>query len=300
MCKLPIELWYIDHEINDACIFEMQELGVSCKNLADYDKAYAGTRGYMLKPFSILHSAFEEVLFIDADNICLGDPEKLFYTNEYLETGAVFWPDYWKTASDNPIWDIMGVPFSESPEQESGQILIDKMKCWKALNLCTYLNQNHKIYHKLLLGDKDTFRFSWMALGQRFYQVEKYPDTCGYMDDAKQFMGFTMIQYSIDSSKPLFLHRNLIKWSESADDVCLWQKIKRLITVKDLDIFIGYSTANKHTYMDFSKACEILDFSEIFGAIEVELLKYLRELRAMKFYKDFLASNGALILADGC
>jgi alpha 1,2-mannosyltransferase len=130
-----------------------------------------------------------------------------------------------------------------------------------------------------------------MALKQRFHFVEKYPDTCGYLDDMKQFKGITMIQYNIDSSKPLFLHRNLVKWNDSIDGICLWQKIKRLIDVENLEIFIGYSDLAKHNYVDFVKGYECLDFTHLFGGIEVELLDYLKELRSRTFYKDFLISN---------
>ncbi len=43
-------------------------------------------------------------------------------------------PTSGKTALDNPIWAITGVQYANTKEQESGQLLIDKERCWAALN----------------------------------------------------------------------------------------------------------------------------------------------------------------------
>lgn len=51
--------------------------------------------GYMAKPYTIkvaalLNSAFEDILFLDADNVAVRDPSYLFDLPEYLDTGAMF------------------------------------------------------------------------------------------------------------------------------------------------------------------------------------------------------------------
>ena len=51
--------------------------------------------GYMAKPYTIkvaalLNSGFEDILFLDADNVAVRDPTYLFDTQEYLDTGAMF------------------------------------------------------------------------------------------------------------------------------------------------------------------------------------------------------------------
>ena len=53
-----------------------------------------GMRGYQIKPFSILLSSFEEVLFLDADDYPVRDPSIIFDVPAYKKTGALFWPDY--------------------------------------------------------------------------------------------------------------------------------------------------------------------------------------------------------------
>ena len=49
--------------------------------------------GWQLKPYAILHSCFQEVLLLDADQVPVRDPAEVFRWPQYLETGALFWPD---------------------------------------------------------------------------------------------------------------------------------------------------------------------------------------------------------------
>jgi alpha 1,2-mannosyltransferase len=46
-----------------------------------------------MKVFAILLSSFEEALFLDCDNTPVSDPTIVFLSRDYLNTGAVFWPD---------------------------------------------------------------------------------------------------------------------------------------------------------------------------------------------------------------
>lgn len=41
-----------------------------------------------------MHSSFEEVIAIDADNIPLHDPKIIFETEQYKETGNLYWRDF--------------------------------------------------------------------------------------------------------------------------------------------------------------------------------------------------------------
>ena len=65
---------------------------------------------FHLKPLAIMHSTFEEVLFLDADNCPVVDVEPLFAHATFRQHGLVIWPDSWRTALDNPAWEIFGVP----------------------------------------------------------------------------------------------------------------------------------------------------------------------------------------------
>ena len=208
-CQLPIELWSIENELTISVKQQLKKLNVTCRTFDNVD--VKDLFGYALKPLAIIRSHFEEVLFIDADNCCVRDPAYLFNNSKYMETGALFWPDYWQTAKDNPIFKIIKTKAYKTPEQESGQLLINKSRYWTELNLCLYFNKNHLIYHKLLLGDKDTFKFAWKALCSSFYMIRRPAGSCGFLDANGNFVGNTMVQHD-PAGEILFLHRNLQKW----------------------------------------------------------------------------------------
>ena len=49
-------------------------------------------KGYQIKPMALLLSSFQEALWIDDDNVPLGDPAKCFDFHAYRDAGALFWP----------------------------------------------------------------------------------------------------------------------------------------------------------------------------------------------------------------
>lgn len=107
----------------------------------------------------------------------------------------------------------MGQKPSTSWEQESGQLLINKAAAWKALNLCVHLNS--EFYMRLLNGDKDTFRFAWLAANVPFFSVPTLPVAVGarmeqHSDKQTGFCGHTMLQFDLDG-QPLFVHHNQLK-----------------------------------------------------------------------------------------
>ncbi len=154
-----------------------------------------------MKPYAILHSKFEEVLFIDVDNIPVRNPEFLFDSLPYRETGAIFWPDIWRLAPHRLIWSICGIDFRDEREFESGQIVIDKRRCWKALNVAMHLNEYSDFYYQHFLGDKETFHLAWMKLGQKYSMPARNAE----------LRDNTLFQYDFED-KLLFQHRNGDKW----------------------------------------------------------------------------------------
>jgi len=283
-CTLPIELWYVGNELSDEIKKEIEQFNVVCRNFLDHNDNYY--QGYILKPLSIIYSSFKEILFLDADNVCVKDPEELFGLEEYVQNGAVFWPDYWQTSSLNPIWPITGCTYTDSKEQESGQILLNKEKCWKALNLCLHFNSHSNVYYKLLLGDKDTFRFAWLALKTPYFMIKTEPATCGYRNNGK-FLGTTMIQYNT-RSEFYFLHRNLLKWDVTQPGEKIWLNIKRFYPdAQEKQYFIHYSD-NGHYYMDLQGDVEELNFTDLFGNYEEVCIEFLDKLRSSAIYKSFV------------
>ena len=131
--------------------------------------------GWECKPYAILHSPFREVLWLDADNVPLVDPSCLFAEPAYAETGAIFWPDLTSLPPDHPIWTICRVPWRDEPEFESGQIVLDKARCWDALQLTMHLNEWSDFYYRYVYGDKETFHLAWRMLDQPYAMPTRLP-----------------------------------------------------------------------------------------------------------------------------
>lgn len=220
-CELKIQVWHLgEAEMQNSHRMLLEPYGVETRNFEDYVSSEAlapiqanvGLRLFQLKPLAILHSDLEEVLLLDSDNCPIRDPSYLFDDPNYAKVGTVFWPDFWKTSQENPIWKIIGQEPSHSWEQESGQILIRKSDAWKAINLCVHFNT--EFYMRLLNGDKDTFRFSWLASGVDFLMIDSWPTPVGTLkqlsSESSGFCGHTMLQHDFDG-QPLFVHHNQLK-----------------------------------------------------------------------------------------
>jgi len=205
-CRLPIEVWARDGKELDPTIRRLlKPLGVRCVNAESVQRKFPTNvrGGWELKPFSILHSRFREVLFLDADNVPVADPTRLFDAPEYQNTGAVFWPGPMPLPEHNPMWALCRVPYRKEPEFETGQMLINKARCWKPLQLTMHMNEHSDFYYKLVHGDKDTFHFAWHMVGQEFTMVSR---PMVWLDGA-----WAAWQHGLNG-RLLFQHRNLAKW----------------------------------------------------------------------------------------
>lgn len=288
-CHLPVEVWYTGNELNREVIAALEEMNVVCRNAGDHTDD--PVNGLALKPFAICHSRFEEVLFLDADNNCVKDPSFLFEEDAYLKTGALFWPDFWLTGKDNPIWEITDSDDYDAFEQESGQILINKKKCWRALQLCLHFNRCRNDYYQLLLGDKDTFRFAWIASETPYFMVPSPVAFCGFNEPEVGFCGMTMVQHDLQD-QILFLHRNWLKWDITRDDEFMWIEVKRFSTaaVHNRQFVIREISRDglDLKFWDIEGAVESFSFHKLLGNYEQRCLKILQELRASELYARFL------------
>lgn len=202
-CELPIEVWYLGEDEGDADWIELvRPLGVTCVDAHVVRRQHPHPRltGWESKAFAIQHSRFEEVLFLDADNVPVVDPTFLFDDPNYRETGAVFWPDGPHMRPDNAAWQAFDVAYRDEREVESGQLLIDKRRCWRSLNLCNWYNEHSDFFYQFIYGDKDTFRFAWHRLGQSFS-----------MPRDMESIPFTICQHDFQGRR-IFQHRCHDKW----------------------------------------------------------------------------------------
>lgn len=78
-----------------------------------------------------------------------GEPGFLFETPEDREHGAIFWPDIGSIGEHEDIWKITGVDYRDEPEFASGQMVIDKARCWRALQVAMHLNEHSEWWYRL-------------------------------------------------------------------------------------------------------------------------------------------------------
>jgi hypothetical protein len=202
-CQLPIQLWYLGPSEMDARMRSLvQPWNVTCVDALKVrqKRPVRILNGWVLKPYAILHCPFEEVLLLDADNVAVRNPEFLFDTPEYRATGALFWPDDGPGDLAVAQW-LCGVSLPEEPAFESGQVLVNKHRCWDALRLCLWYNGHCEFFYQFLHGDKDTFHLAFRKLGRPF-AMPKRP---------MEKLEGTMCQFDF-AGRLLFQHRNGAKW----------------------------------------------------------------------------------------
>ena len=204
-CALPIELWYLGaDELNAEMSRFLLPFGVKCVDGREMCKKHPSRilNGWELKSYAIIHSAFREVLLLDADNVPVIDPSFLFESPEYKEMGAIFWPDFGRLGRDRSIWSLSGVQYRDEPEFETGQIVVDKARCWKALQITMWMNEYSDFWYQHIHGDKETFHIAWRKIGQDYAMPAR----------GIQRLKGTMCQHDFQGRR-IFQHRNLAKWT---------------------------------------------------------------------------------------
>ncbi len=204
-CTLPVQFWHLGpNEMTEHMADMVRPLGVTCVDACDVRRRRPVRilNGWELKPYAIIHSPFEEVLSLDADNVPVVNPEFLFGVQPYRKTGAIFWPDFGRLRPSREIFRICNLSCRDEPEFESGQIVLHKRTCWKALQLTMHFNEHSDFYYKHIHGDKETFHLAWRMLDQAFSMP---PHGIHRLRN-------TMCQHDFDGRR-IFQHRNLAKWS---------------------------------------------------------------------------------------
>jgi alpha 1,2-mannosyltransferase len=234
-CTLPIQVFHRPDELSAQQIALLSDISPLIEMVSMDSPA-----GYSFKVMSIFKSRFQEVMWIDADNVPIRNPEFLFQDVEYLSKGSLFWRDvsgadrarFWYPGS--PVWSVFEVPYNDAEEFDSGQLLIDKDRCWEALWLTVMFNANSHVYYQFVHGDKDTFRMAWWNVylrnGGKIQQVNTLcgpfvpygfmpygPHHVGRPNPWGKWGGGSVMVQRDRAGEPLFNHRNINKWK--IDDV---------------------------------------------------------------------------------
>ncbi len=207
-CRLPIEVWYLgEAELSPRMRGMLGELHVACVDgLSITSNMPLDTiDGWRLKALALAWSSFSKVLLLDADQVPTRDPAEVFDWPDFIRTGAVLWPDVLDIDHENPIWALCGLVGQGRRSIESGQLLIDKERHWRAVQIALRLNEEaHEVY-QIIYGDKDTFLLGLLIAGSDFSLIQTGPGIdirrCFYQHDC--------------NGEILFQHRTGAKWRYS-------------------------------------------------------------------------------------
>ncbi|KAI8604469.1 mannosyltransferase putative-domain-containing protein [Dissophora ornata] len=168
---------------------------VDVTQILDNDHMRLG--GWAIKPFAMLASSFEEVMFVDADAYFLQDPAVLFEDPGYLATGALFFYDRtlfadWTVGPDwiRSIMPIMSTfptvsrmfNMISTHEQESGVVVINKKTRFPGImSICKMNGQwerdlySYRVFH----GDKETFWVGFEMVQEPYAFMRNYGGVIG-------------------------------------------------------------------------------------------------------------------------
>ncbi|KAI5307295.1 hypothetical protein KEM56_000579 [Ascosphaera pollenicola] len=194
---LPVQVFLQNSSDYDTPLCR-QVLPLINANCIPLDKIFEASKpekelvNYQYKIFSILFSSYEDVLFLDVDNLALKNPDVLFESEVFAETGLLMWPDLWKKTYSPAYFDISGRDIPEKingPSADSGQLLVSKKSHTKALLLAAYYNfYGPNIYYTLLSqgepgeGDKETLFSSASLFRLPYHLVTTGPRAWNFTD----------------------------------------------------------------------------------------------------------------------
>ncbi|GAA5958578.1 hypothetical protein JCM3765_006679 [Sporobolomyces pararoseus] len=228
---------------------ELERYNATLRIVSTASKDGSRTKNYHLKATAIIQCRFREVLYLDSDNLptaglapmdspipdsvmelarkenrtedpwtkdgeeVWGKPSGIWESKAYKRLGVMFWPDYWRTSADNSIWATIGVPCRDEWEQEAGQILIDKKYHLDALLLADWMmdTTRFKYWFNFSDGDKDMFRFAFLALRKRWGVPGRYVSVGALPSNTLSGFCGTTMQQNDHFGRPIFVHANLLK-----------------------------------------------------------------------------------------
>ncbi|GMK55928.1 hypothetical protein CspeluHIS016_0209840 [Cutaneotrichosporon spelunceum] len=245
--KLPVEIYHYPGEFDNSTAREELKTKFNV-DIREVSVRKTDGKQWLIKNTAFIESQFTQFVYMDSDNYPLADPEELFESVEFKQSGSVFWADLNKDHPDNAIWRVLGRTCSDEQwPAESGQVVFDKSGN-KGLNLAVLHLSNHMMdnsdmYGNLGYGDKDTYRYAFYALGLDYQQAPRlFSSVGGYQrqdgtSSPDYFCGHSMIQWGLTPPsekqnpnyrpKPAFLHTILLKHRYGLQPEKLFSHVKR-------------------------------------------------------------------------
>ncbi|KAL9121522.1 MAG: hypothetical protein Q9187_001918 [Circinaria calcarea] len=247
---LPVEVFLSSTSEYEGrvCRDILPSLNARCLIISDILDAVPGSvtiAHYQLKPFAMLFSSFEEILFLDADSFPIHDPEELFTSEPFISHGMVLWPDFWISTASPLYYNISGQPVppvSRRQSSETGEIVVSKKSHHQSLLLAAYYNYYGPSHFYILQsqgapgeGDKETFAAAADALNETYYATSERVRPIGAPKEDGGTKGSAMVQYDpredynltkqglwrvkdlsvAESPRAFFIHANFPKFNPS-------------------------------------------------------------------------------------
>jgi alpha 1,2-mannosyltransferase len=207
---LPVEILLasVDDYHADFCEDIFPQLNARCILMSDVLNENIFTRKvelktYQFKIIAILFSSFEEVLFLDADNIPVSNPDLLFTSEPFKERGMITWLDFWAETVSPLYYKIINEKLPDGLTRvacEAGELLFSKKVHAKTLLLAAYYNYyGPSHYYRLFSqnapgeGDKETFIMAAEFYKIPFYTVQTGVEAIGHKN-GDEFRGIAMTQ----------------------------------------------------------------------------------------------------------
>lgn len=239
-CTLPIEIAYRgDKEIDPVTrqtltqeFAPLQWLDLEQQQYPAHHFRGAMDR-YEPKIYALYHSRFQKVLMLDADNLPVRDPGYLFDSPHALQHGAMLWLDLWSPIHSsttfighNSVFTLLGINKEQYWEvlsagqgwlhraAESGQLVFDRVRHADVLEYLWWLTSFSSVLYKHVLGDKDTFGFSF-AMARKLHEVYAVavPPAAAFKQEDTHWRFHGMLQYD-HLGQPTFFHRTFEKWND--------------------------------------------------------------------------------------
>lgn len=210
--KWPIQVWHLgSKELPSGLRERFRDLDVQFVDAEHVRRRHPARRlgGWELKSFMLAQSPFRYCLLLDADSLPAQDPMPLFESPEFVEVGAILAPDIKPCRPSDFIFNALGFLKPDNyVECESGQMMIDKTRHWRAIQLIRWLNDFSEFYYRYVHGDKSSFDLSFLRTKHSFRMLPP----CSWE-------GWGIQQYWFDGS--IFTQHRLDRKRNPKAPVCL-------------------------------------------------------------------------------
>jgi ADP-heptose:LPS heptosyltransferase len=161
-CELPIQCWHRavpERQVSSI----LRTLGATLVNSARTGRVPAPLTRAELRLHALRHVAWREVLVLKPSTFLLRNPDKLFQRLSAADSGAVIFHGRPNQARAG-VWKLCGLEVP-SITASSSPVLIDRERCWGALQLWRWALNHMYFFNGYLDGEGGVAQFAFARMG---------------------------------------------------------------------------------------------------------------------------------------